>query len=161
MQDPLLNYYVRGWMKMHEGQTNDQGALVPWSNDSPNPLFSFVHAGLDHPEHKKILEMEFAYGSCFCFSPYRASASAYVAYCHFSLYIFVLVELSLVSIMEGDYDRAQYFLRKSYEQCIYRWANTHSLLFSTRLDMLDRFQTVLFFFCAESNFCALFYSRGF
>ena len=104
-------------MKLLDGikRVDAQNKLVlhPWSDDSPNPLFPFVEAALQDPGRALILE------TAFC------------------------TELATASIIKNDFNKARYYVHRSWELFVNKWSNLHPLVDSVRRSMLKNLQRLV------------------
>ncbi|ORE05303.1 hypothetical protein BCV72DRAFT_250689 [Rhizopus microsporus var. microsporus] len=105
-QDPYLHYFMRSFTKQRNGITDEEGNEIPWSDENPNPLFSFIEKALKNSNQRQYI---LRYYSC---------------------------DVTLASIYQKKYDQGGQLIRKSYESLLTAWTTLHPLAHTSRLAKL-------------------------
>ncbi|ORE12935.1 hypothetical protein BCV71DRAFT_230098, partial [Rhizopus microsporus] len=105
-QDPYLYYFMRSFTKQRNGVTDEEGNEIPWSDENPNPLFSFIEKALKNSNQRQFMLRHY---SC---------------------------DVTLASIYQKKYDQGGQFIRKSYESLLTAWTTLHPLAHTSRLAKL-------------------------
>ncbi|CEG64656.1 hypothetical protein RMATCC62417_01592 [Rhizopus microsporus] len=106
IQDPYLYYFMRSFTKQRNGVTDEEGNEIPWSDENPNPLFSFIEKALKNSNQRQYMLRHY---SC---------------------------DVTLASIYQKKYDQGGQFIRKSYESLLTAWTTLHPLAHTSRLAKL-------------------------
>ncbi|KAL0088017.1 hypothetical protein F4703DRAFT_1975680 [Phycomyces blakesleeanus] len=106
IQDPYLRYFVRTFTKIRKGIHDEDGQLVPWTSNNPNPLFEFISSAIRSPKK-----------------------SNYLIHSH-------PCDISLASIYKRDYHKARQYITNAYTTLLSLWTSLHPLAHVTRLSKL-------------------------
>lgn len=103
---------MRSFTKQRNGVTDEEGNEIPWSDENPNPLFSFIEKALKNSNQRQYMLRHY---SC---------------------------DVTLASIYQKKYDQGGQFIRKSYESLLTAWTTLHPLAHTSRLAKLADLERV-------------------
>lgn len=58
-----IYYMFRSFVKLRQGLLDEQGDIVPWTGDRPNPIFQFVSSATADPDKMDFLLQNHASGN--------------------------------------------------------------------------------------------------
>ncbi|KAI8145657.1 hypothetical protein BJV82DRAFT_554475 [Fennellomyces sp. T-0311] len=105
-KDEYVNYFMRSYTKLRQGTTDPEGDFSAWTDERPNPVFNFISAATEVPDHMDYL---IRHAAC---------------------------DVSLNAIAINEYDRARYYIRHSYDNLLSVWTSLHPLANSSRMAQL-------------------------
>ncbi|KAI9251048.1 hypothetical protein BY458DRAFT_559563 [Sporodiniella umbellata] len=112
-QDPYLHYFLKSFVKLKNGFSDDDGGTLSWSEEAPNPIFNFIERSLKEPNEKEYLLRNYG------------------------------CDMALSSIYQKKYNVGEQFIRASYESLLTAWTTLHPLAYTSRLSKLAELERIV------------------